>query len=294
MEELFEHGSEIPQFLIDEIMELPREELIEDLEAIIEFSITHFDAVSYEVIPEEKTYYVSHAIYLLADLNAVDSLPAVLEVFKQTQEYNDFYFGDLISEITWDPLMRLGINQLEKIFDYLRIPDLYTYSRTVFIEVLEQIILHYPDKEEEVIKRYEELLIFYLSSEDKSIVDIDLIGLTIWSLMDLRVKQLEPQICALFDKDYINTGIIGTKEEVLERLKMNVDRPTPKELMSLTRRYTELLHKDESFAHSLEGYDSNIQMNNNSNHFSSEPKTQRNNPCPCGSGKKYKKCCLNK
>ncbi|MFQ5686087.1 MAG: SEC-C metal-binding domain-containing protein [Candidatus Scalindua sp.] len=23
----------------------------------------------------------------------------------------------------------------------------------------------------------------------------------------------------------------------------------------------------------------------------SEPKTGRNNPCPCGSGRKYKKCC---
>jgi uncharacterized protein YchJ len=25
-----------------------------------------------------------------------------------------------------------------------------------------------------------------------------------------------------------------------------------------------------------------------------EPKIGRNNPCPCGSGVKYKKCCLNK
>jgi len=25
-----------------------------------------------------------------------------------------------------------------------------------------------------------------------------------------------------------------------------------------------------------------------------EPKIGRNDPCPCGSGKKYKKCCLNK
>ena len=25
-----------------------------------------------------------------------------------------------------------------------------------------------------------------------------------------------------------------------------------------------------------------------------EPKIQRNEPCPCESGKKYKKCCLNK
>ena len=25
-----------------------------------------------------------------------------------------------------------------------------------------------------------------------------------------------------------------------------------------------------------------------------QPKVGRNDPCPCGSGKKYKKCCLNK
>ncbi|MCA9066566.1 MAG: SEC-C domain-containing protein, partial [Planctomycetaceae bacterium] len=28
--------------------------------------------------------------------------------------------------------------------------------------------------------------------------------------------------------------------------------------------------------------------------FRDEPKTGRNDPCPCGSGKKYKKCCLKK
>ena len=26
----------------------------------------------------------------------------------------------------------------------------------------------------------------------------------------------------------------------------------------------------------------------------SEPKVGRNDPCPCGSGKKFKKCCMNK
>jgi preprotein translocase subunit SecA len=26
--------------------------------------------------------------------------------------------------------------------------------------------------------------------------------------------------------------------------------------------------------------------------YRSEPKTGRNEPCPCGSGKKYKRCCL--
>jgi uncharacterized protein len=29
-------------------------------------------------------------------------------------------------------------------------------------------------------------------------------------------------------------------------------------------------------------------------HSPPTPKVGRNDPCPCGSGKKYKKCCLNK
>jgi len=29
-------------------------------------------------------------------------------------------------------------------------------------------------------------------------------------------------------------------------------------------------------------------------YYHADPKTGRNDPCPCGSGKKYKKCCLKK
>lgn len=294
MEELFEHGHDIPQMLIDEIMELPREELIEDLESIIDFSITHFEAVSYEVIPEEKTFYVSHAIYLLADLNAEETLPTVLEVLKQPEEYNEFYFGELVTDITWDPIMRLGLNQVEMLFDFLKVPNLYTYNRVVLFEVLEEIVLHYPEKKAEIYKGYEELLNFYLSSKDESIIDIDVIGLMVWSLMDLRAKQFEPQISAFFDKDYVNTGMVGTKEVVLENLLSDAPLPEPKPLLSLIERYA-IFFEHEGLK-SFEPIDFNdfSDVENYSSHSSGQSKIQRNDPCPCGSGKKYKKCCLNK
>ena len=37
-----------------------------------------------------------------------------------------------------------------------------------------------------------------------------------------------------------------------------------------------------------------MDIDSNYNIPSSRPKVGRNDPCPCGSGKKYKKCCINK
>lgn len=41
-------------------------------------------------------------------------------------------------------------------------------------------------------------------------------------------------------------------------------------------------------------FDNNITMNNDGSYIRTDPKTGRNDPCPCGSGKKFKNCCLNK
>ena len=35
-------------------------------------------------------------------------------------------------------------------------------------------------------------------------------------------------------------------------------------------------------------------VNRKDESYKADPKIGRNDPCPCGSGKKYKKCCLNK
>lgn len=47
-------------------------------------------------------------------------------------------------------------------------------------------------------------------------------------------------------------------------------------------------------AHHLWTYwHSDIQTKSSTKPFIAAPRTGRNDPCPCGSGKKYKKCCLN-
>jgi len=38
-------------------------------------------------------------------------------------------------------------------------------------------------------------------------------------------------------------------------------------------------------------HEKNIQLNHSSSEATSDKKIARNDPCPCGSGKKYKQCC---
>lgn len=112
-------------------------------------------------------------------------------------------------------------------------------------------------------------------------------------------------------KSAIN-GVIGDLEEAIEQLETGVNLyPDVDEPLCLTRgtwreEYTdseEFFYEDDNDFSAEDDYDS---PDEDYSDFPSEydwspqqpiineNKTGRNDPCPCGSGKKYKKCCLDK
>lgn len=289
--ELFEYGSDIPQGLIEEIMELPRKKVIADLEAVIKHSIDNFESISKYPVEEYKMFYVSHAIYLLADLEAFDSLPIVLEVYKQDDDYNDYYFGDFITDITWDPLMRLSRNNLAALMEYMKLPAIYTYNRAVIPEALEQIVYHYPEKKEKVLSFFEELLAFYLNTDDPNCIDEELNGLIVWTLTDFGEPRFKLLVSAMFDRNMVDEGIVGVKGDVLALFDQQpLERKN--ELLSLPERYDLMFHRNDEFdEEKFEQLVRNIASSPTNQ--KEDVKIQRNDPCPCGSGKKHKKCCLN-
>jgi len=297
--ELFEHGYEIPQALIDEIMDLPKTEVIQDLEKVLQFSFEHFEDLVYEEVNEEETFYVGHAVYLLADLKSYDSLPVVIELLKQGEEYNEFYFGDFITEIIWDPLMRLSVNELPQLMEYMKLPDVYTYSKAIIPEMLEQMIYHYPEKREEVLTFFEEILMFYINTDNKSCIDEDLNGLIVWALTSIRDDRFNPLITQLYEKQMIDEDIAGSLESVLKTFNDPWQSYFKKDQLSMKERYQEVYEKTvnfdgEKFDEFMKQMVQSPPYPEQKQSINTNAKIQRNDPCPCGSGKKYKKCCLNK
>jgi hypothetical protein len=95
----------------------------------------------------------------------------------------------------------------------------------------------------------------------------NLVGLAISVLIDLNAKECIGSIRNAFDSGYVDVNITGDIEDVEIDLGIREKRSTPR-----------------PFYNALDG-EMLPQVRLDS-------KIGRNDPCPCGSGKKFKKCCL--
>jgi hypothetical protein len=82
------------------------------------------------------------------------------------------------------------------------------------------------------------------------------------------------------------------KSLVMEAKSEGVDTSNQAQLNAFIHRHNARLEKDEeAFADEDEGETGQRPWEASQTYMRESPKVGRNDPCPCGSGKKYKKCC---
>jgi hypothetical protein len=99
-------------------------------------------------------------------------------------------------------------------------------------------------------------------------------GFAIWALVDLAAVEAVDAIRAAYQRDAVDISIGGDVEDAEIALGLRVTRATPAPSYSTPP---------------------GIWMSREAptpRHAPKAEKIGRNDPCPCGSGKKYKKCCL--
>lgn len=310
IENLYLYGLRIPHELLSDILALPRTTLIADLEMVVKDSIRRFDYFTELEYSEETHSFLIHALFLLKELNAENSLLVLLSALSMDDEYMEIMLGEFLTYSVWQCLYQLGINQLEVLNAFLQTPGIYTYSKTTVFEALGQIALHHPERREEIVTIIRDLFIqFSDASIDDNLIDSEFLGLAISETIDSQLTELLPVIKILFDKGYVDLGISGDYNDVVKEFSEPPVFNRRKELLSIFEYYNEVL---ETWASYNEDNDLPQTFNNDthglspsfnpdkyditeSNYLSPQPikaeKIERNGPCPCGSGKKYKKCC---
>jgi hypothetical protein len=192
-----------------------------------------------------------------------------------------------MTNVFWEPLYYLSQNNLETLKDFVLTPNIWTYARSEISCCVGQIGLHLPERKKEVIEWFREVFIHLAeTSLDDGILDSDFIGLAICDILDLRGRELLPEIRRLFDLGYVSKGICGDLNEVEQEFFEPGKDFFKRELLNIFDRYHEIITKWFGYT----GKDSS--SNRGNEQLKTEQKSGRNDPCPCGSGKKYKKCCL--
>ena len=197
-------------------------------------------------------------------------------------------------------------------------PGVESFHRSVVSESVGQIALHQPHRREEVVSWYRDLFQFYLNSSiDDNVLDSGLLGMMVADVLDFGGKELMPEIEQLFNKKLVDTFAAGNLEKVKSEMEKPVLTHSIKAILDIQEIYENLLawelnnSLDNDFDHHFsDKLIEEILSSDESNHddyvddyvdneeqqqyIRAERKIGRNEPCPCGSGKKYKKCCMNK
>jgi len=304
--QLYKNGMRIDHKVIKEILGLPRTSLIDDLEIILEDVVRRYEYFENKIdegkwVEEEQTFLI-HAFFLLSDLNATESLDNVLTLLRQDEKLLEFWFGDYLNYEVSRTIYQLGKNQLEKLKQFVLGPNVYTYAKSAIITSVEQISYHDPERTPEVVGWIKEVLTFLLDNRDnENLIDSDFIGFTIGCIINLKAKELLPLVNTLFEHELVSVDICGDFNDVENVIINQQERDYYKfNLFNIYDRYTHILttwagyKTDEKDIGSSNFNNYDLTDYQPKDLISSVSKTGRNNPCPCGSGKKYKKCCGSK
>jgi len=301
IEWLYSHGLYIGKDKLNIILSLPRESLIQDLELVLQDSIVRYgyfkkrsDDFGWD---EEKMLFLTHAICLLGELKSQNSIDAIFNILSQSTEYLQFHLGEFITSFLWEPLYKLAVDNLQVFEEFMFIPGVDTYARCTVPDLVAQIALHHPERRDEVINWFRNVITFFLNSKlDDNVIDSDLIGLMICDISDMEGTELLPDIEKLFERGIVSKHICGDWDELSETFINSSDYDLKRKVLPIAERYEEVTstwagyNEDErDLDYHYDNYTPPYQMP-----VIAAPKIGRNAPCPCGSGKKYKKCCINK
>ncbi|MGD0753901.1 MAG: DUF1186 domain-containing protein [Bacteroidales bacterium] len=291
---LYENGLRIDKEVLQAILKLPFDSLVSDLNLVLQDAINRYEFFkkitdSEDEWQEEKLSFPIHAAYLLGELRAEKSLEDLLETFRQGEKFIEFWYGDFMTGQLWEPLYYIADNQMEDLKKFVLSPNIWTYARSEVSCCVGQIGLHQPDKREEVIEWFRDVFrrLSEASLKDE-IIDSDFIGLAICDALELRSPELLPELKRLFDLGYVSKSICGNFNEVEQDIFKPEQNYFKKDLLNIIDRYNDITT-------TWYGYTGEDTLSGSKEKpLRVEVKTGRNDPCPCGSGKKYKKCCLDK
>lgn len=310
IDELYKADWNIDRKILEEILQIPRETLIKDLELVLNDAIRRYNYFS-DDNPENietNSNFPLHALFLLAELKAVESESVIFDFFTHGEEFLNFWLGDFITEELWQVFYKLFQNDFSSLTSFIKNNRVELFVRSATSNAVSLIGRENSGKRDEVIAWYSGLFDYFIANAgNKKIVNRELVDMLAGDAVDLKALELLPKIKQLFDDEIIETDSFSDSYKDSEKRMKNKNAyihelKISKDIFDLYDRLENYWNNisDQSNDH---GKDDDYQgvrysekgpaniFHSGETYTRTQPKVGRNEPCSCGSGKKYKKCC---
>jgi hypothetical protein len=213
---------------------------------------------------EEELWIPVHAWRILCELHAKEAASSLIKMFDNS------YDGDYASEELPTVIVSIaGGTCLDQLSLHALDKSKHLDSRKMALRAIELTANEHKSTTDQCI----EILDNCLNESDGDWPSFN--GFLIWILIDLNAVSKINTISKAFNEDIVDLTMVGDLEDVEMALGLRKVRDT----------------NPPRFPHSDLSYFFN-DINETETNTSYKTKIGRNDPCPCGSNKKYKKCCI--
>jgi hypothetical protein len=294
IEELYQYDFNLPSDVITGILDLPEESLVRDLKKVLDDSIARYQYFEQDKnIRDDQNYFLLHAIFILAEKGRADCLPDIFNTLKNGEDFTKFYIGEIKTELLWVAFYKLAYDDVSPLFAFLMEPNIDTFSKTPVNEALEQLYYHHINLRENIINGYRDLSAFFSANQyNETVTDTIVVANIVCTMRNIASDKFKEQIKELFENNLVYLRWTGNFETLMYRYLKEESKK--KDIPDIYEMHEEVI---SNWAGYLEdGEDDNADTDDyyevQKPIINTGPKIGRNDPCPCGSGKKYKKCCL--
>ncbi len=215
-----------------------------------------------------------HACWALGQLRAEEGIPALLEMMTLT---DDEYLSEGLPHI----LAMIGLTAVEPVARFLADGTKAPWARTTAAITLKQIAKVHAETRLDCIAHLTQQLEGYAQQ------DGTLNAFIVCELLELEAKDATPLMERVFTEGPIDEILLGDWEDVEIQLGLKDKRTKPRKpnlFSELGDQFMKMMKMEPvpsaafvpQTPPALKG---------------TKVKVGRNEPCPCGSGQKYKKCC---
>jgi len=239
--------------------------------------------------PDDEDYVAGyapiHAWRSLAHLRATEAIDLLLGMMDPLDEVeDDWYLEEFPHAFAW-----IGPASLQALGKYLADAGHLTYPRATAASGLSGLAKRHPETRQEAVRALCQTLSRFQET------DHAVNGFIISELLDLKATEAAELIERAYAADCVDISILGNWHAVREELGVPGLGLVPEKLADVKWGWVPNAladRQDEEFPfHGGQNWLPSAQIDDAAVPAKASKKVGRNEPCPCGSGKKYKKCC---
>ncbi len=248
--------------------------------------------------PEGNAHFF--AVFLLTEFQAEEAFPVILEAFSLPGELPFDLFGDTVTSTLARILAQFAGDRPELLDTLIRDPNLNEYVRWEAAQCYVHLVRDGRLQRGEAVERLRQHLRHALDQHDETAI-----GPLICELVSFSPKEAIDDIREAYQRDLVETGLVGfgtVEQSIAEgearfRKELEWCSATGIEDTIEELRHWATFEEQPARQRASPPSPPNFPAVQEPAKLVTEPvltgspRAGRNDPCPCGSGKKFKKCC---